>query len=71
MARGRLLIAPLRSVPIKTGKIVNRCSGTSLTVKGVGLDWQWIKINGAVAIFDFWLQAKSAKPSRFQLKNTS
>ena len=38
---------------VETGKIVNRCSGTSLTVKGVGLDWQWIKINGVVAIFDF------------------
>src|SRR6266550_7331186 len=37
---------------VETGKIVNRCSGTSLTVKGVGLDWQWIKINGVVAIFD-------------------
>jgi hypothetical protein len=42
-----------RSVPVETGKIVNGCSGTSLTVKGVGLDWQWIKINGVVAVFDF------------------
>src|SRR6266478_9859133 len=37
---------------VETGKIVNRCSGTSLTLQGVGLDWQWIKINGVVAIFD-------------------
>ena len=40
------------SLRVETGKIVNRCSGRSLTVKGVGLDWQWIKINGVVAIFD-------------------
>jgi hypothetical protein len=28
------------TIAVETGKIVNRCSGRSLTVKGVGLDWQ-------------------------------